>query len=112
MTALAPPPWFIDEREEVRDFGGRDTLLISCQEDGDQTPSIVAVATRGYEDGPSWTNARLIAAAPELLKALEVLFVAWSFEVMRDDAQRRPDQMLIGKAAMAAILKAKGATGA
>lgn len=112
MSALAPPPWFIDEREEMRHLGGRDTLAICCREDPDMTPSIVAVAARGYEDGPSWTNARLIAAAPELLKALEALFVAWSVEVMRDDAQRRPDQMLIGKTAMAAILKAKGVTGA
>lgn len=99
MSALAPPPWFIDEREELRHFAGRDTLLISCHEPGDATPSIVAVATRGYEDGPSWTNARLIAAAPDLLRVAELL-VDWLDE--------KPGGRALCDMALAAIAKAKG----
>lgn len=74
MPALATPPWFIDDRVSTAHLGGRDTLLICSRPDPPYGETeIVAVAYRGYEDGPSWTNARMLAAAPELFSALLAL---------------------------------------
>ena len=70
MEYLAPAPWSIDPKSEGRDW--TDSLSIIDAEGGE-----VAILTRGYEgdtngDGcPSYTNARLIAAAPDLLAALQ-----------------------------------------
>lgn len=66
---LAPTPWSVDLSSEGQKW--TDSISIA-----DANGGHVAHLTRGYEgdaenDGcPSWTNARLIAAAPDLLEAL------------------------------------------
>lgn len=105
MSALATPPWFIDERESMAHFGGRDTLLICSQPDPPYgEPEIVAVVYRGYEDGPSWTNARLLAAAPDLVKALEVLLDRYVELVMSGDCGswdvETEDAVILARAAL------------
>lgn len=73
MTGLAPVPWSIDL--DSLDSQWTDSISIKDAEGGH-----VVHLTRGYEGSPttgegcpSWTNARLIAAAPDLLEALKDL---------------------------------------
>lgn len=61
MSTHAPTPWVAVYAPHAY----RDAIEIM-----DAESATVATVTRGYEDGPSWTNARLIAAAPDLLEAL------------------------------------------
>lgn len=71
MKHLAPRPWSIDTGQVGRKWTNSLTIV-----DGDSPPGDVAYLTRGYEgdaqgdDCPSWANARLIAAAPDLLDAI------------------------------------------
>jgi hypothetical protein len=58
------------------------------------------IAEVPYQDYMTWTNARLIAAAPDLLEALKAAVADWDTEVSRG---RWLD------AARAAIAKAEGA---
>ena len=68
MTQHTPGPWGIAMAEHTLD----DTLShihVHQLVNGSAAGPLVAMATRfGAADG--WTNARLIAAAPELLEAL------------------------------------------
>ena len=63
---LAPGPWTVDAVSVGQSW--TDSLPISDAADG-----WVCILTRGYECGPSWANAHLIAAAPELLEATKAL---------------------------------------
>lgn len=60
---LAPLPWVLSHA-----YNWRDALQIVDADYG-----TVCIFSRGYEDGPSWTNARMCAAAPEMYEALEAL---------------------------------------
>lgn len=72
---MAPQPWTVGNWRVGNESVGKhwtNSLSIMDADGGE-----VAVLTRGYEgdpktgDGcPSWKNARLIAAAPDLLEAL------------------------------------------
>lgn len=68
---LAPPPW-----SYVKDNQWTNAIAIVDADGGH-----VAILTRGYEgemidgnreDCPSWTNARVIAAAPAMLRVLKM----------------------------------------
>ncbi len=94
-TKLAPWPWTVD----MESVGQRWTDCVSIY---DATGyGHVAHLTRGYEDGPSMANARLIAAAPELLEVLQL--------VSQDDRMQcsGQDDWLLCKL-WAAIAKAEG----
>ncbi len=79
--SLAPTPWSID----MDSVGEGWTESISIE---DAEGNCVAHLTSGYQDGPSWSNANLIAAAPDLLEALQAVMVMWDVQQPRklDDA--------------------------
>jgi hypothetical protein len=87
-----PGPWRITE-------GHRDRIIRAIDSDGDDT--VIAEvhwwAMAGAAE--SIANARLIAAAPELLEACKFAFAAMNSE----DGRKRAEQALI-----AAIAKAEG----
>ena len=53
------------------------------------------------------TNARLIAAAPDMLKALQ-MFVEWDEDIDMTEAERRHQCLAMGRIIRAAIAKAEG----
>ena len=97
MSRFTPGPWTVDMAS--RHFMWTDSISISNGEHGH-----ICHLTRGYEGDehggcPSWANARLIAAAPELYDALDA--------IMRDapEIRLKPDLIV---AARAALAKAEG----
>jgi hypothetical protein len=93
-TQYTPSHWINDGTEVsacVDPAAGRSYIAPICSLDTDWHPDIVAA------------NARLIAAAPELLAALE-----WAVDRLDDDPD--PDYSAALDAARAVIAKAKGET--
>jgi hypothetical protein len=108
MNKHTPGPWKVDDRED------RDDLYISTvKELGRGQWSRFASVVRGWpemEDADGTANARLIAAAPDLLDALERMVSAGSAAAASplDPQGRLADVMAELKQARAAIKKAKG----
>lgn len=90
-----PGPWLVDAIGNV--WADRDTKICDMREQPKQ-----AECYRKKSDAEHEANARLIAAAPELLEALETL----STEEWRDDDD--PVLRAARVKARAAIAKAKG----
>lgn len=92
MSAHTPGPWFISE--QYRKLHGIDSVLVASRiENG--APGIARVFVAGL--GSQFeANARLIAAAPELLEALETIITSTA-----------PRRSLV-RIARAAIAKARG----
>lgn len=66
--AHTPGPWKIDENEEL------PLAVIQDNEDGEGVCEIGKPGSTAYSATPEqWANARLIAAAPELLAVLRIL---------------------------------------
>ena len=70
MNKHTPSPWFVDASRQEGLVIRHDSKMV-CQ-------------IPGYGVGTRIDDARLIAAAPELLEALKGL-VAWATDVRRDD---------------------------
>lgn len=68
-TKHTPGPYTIRDT----DLYWRDAVAIQNAEGED-----IAITTRGFEDGPSWANAALLAAAPDLLTMCEAWVAEWS----------------------------------
>lgn len=83
MSEHAPGPWSIDFDSEGTQW--TDSISIADADGGH-----VAHLTRGYEgdtngDGcPSWANACLIAAAPDLLAALQLVMRLYTGQIPPD----------------------------
>ena len=98
-TQHTPGPWFAN-----------DSLQLFA-ETGQHIASLDS-STEGFEGGTLYANARLIAAAPDLLAALQAV---WKFfepvyvSAMADDTERTAQDELIDTV-RAAIAKATGET--
>lgn len=98
---IAKAPWWVDM--DSIDKQWRDSVSIKDAEGGH-----VAHLTRGYEGdegegGPSLANARLIAAAPDMLAMLQQIY-----EFAVTDSASVFSMILIQKMCHAAIEKATG----
>ena len=61
-----PGPWMIAEPE----FGSNKTYVVTCEHEDEPTLQVL-VQDCSLEQSRKMSNARLIAAAPEMLEALE-----------------------------------------
>jgi len=108
MTQHTPGPWGIAMAEHTLD----DTLShihVHQLVDGSAAGPLVAMAARfGAADG--WTNARLIAAAPELLEALgDAEFLMRKVAINPKEAHAMADSLhRSAQAARTTIAKATG----
>lgn len=93
-NSFTPGPWFVDGDYDV------------ATEDG----TVVSWAAEGiFETGEINANSQLIAAAPELLEALQELFAHYKELADSGDAGNwKLEDEPVGKKAMAAIGKALG----
>ena len=101
MSKHTPGPWQVDENAK-----GYDTEVAKCIVWGPKGPGYGAIAYTSpheipYSDGLQIADARLIAAAPDLLAALKRIFCVASVEL----TGRRDDVL---EQARAAIAKAEG----
>lgn len=94
--AHSPGPWSLSPHSWRR--------IISAPGDGYITRDVCVLDASTMSAFSQEDNARLIAAAPELLKALEDLYEAYGRSVASDDWDAE-----VTRAASAAILKAGGA---
>lgn len=108
MSAHTPGPWMFLASVVPGQF-------VICNEHG---PRVDVALTYGFEHTPREANARLIAAAPELLEALQALDADWSsFWPLGPDipasgdriASIAPETAEIWRTVRAAIAKATGA---
>jgi hypothetical protein len=94
-------PWEYDgdgfDSAAAQDFGTDGYIVFPRDKDGDPDAPVCEISDR-LDDAEAEANARLIAAAPCLLEALE--------DFMRDGSQAYRER--ISKKARAAIAKAKG----
>lgn len=98
MSKHTPGPW------HVVPYGDGDSLVVCSDEAGDFRIAFMATMIGPEEiDGPIRANARLIAAAPELLEALEMC-LQW----IEDDEAAHGRPFGAGNLARRAISKAKG----
>jgi hypothetical protein len=100
-TGFTPGPWEHDFASGIRD-GHAALIEYFVRRYGDDV-AIAADIVNPDTGTPSEANARLIAAAPELLEALEA-FVAWH----SNPAMPHNDIVEITEKARAAIAKARG----
>jgi len=113
-TKFTPAPWYADIRGGIYaifpEKDGRYTCLSGMSEH-----AVVSQCGRGKESSPgSWrflteeqeANARLIAAAPELLGLLEKLYALTHLDIM--DKAYNPDYAIDVDELAAVIAKAKG----
>jgi hypothetical protein len=75
-----PGPWELMERGAYGDFDGRSQIIMSEPLSGDNPFRLAAVHVDNMDDVAGAANARLMAAAPELLEALTELLDAESAE--------------------------------
>jgi hypothetical protein len=94
-----PGPWRAQLHE---DFEGQWGVVSTCEIEW-----LIAEAAPHIDGDPDEANARLIAAAPELLEALQALR-----RICADTpaVERNPRFVTANSAALAAIAKAKGET--
>lgn len=98
----APGPWTAGVAET--DLGVQISVCINGKDsDGDNTGFLIAQMPFNAED---WANARLIAAAPDMLAALKQLDIC-ARDGLLDDA-RRAEFNVAYKIARSAIAKAEG----
>ena len=98
-AAHQPGPWWVTNLGHTP---WTDALAIGYGPNrlGDYDESgFIAYTTRGFEDGPSWANAHMLAAAPELFDALKA-FV--------DAGDGHDDFTDLWPQARAALAKARG----
>lgn len=105
MSNATPGPWIIDQESfDLLDFD-LETHRIWINADGMHI---------GYVDGPRTeerkANARLIAAAPELLAELITMTDAYSKAMKDAGVSSYPEALVIVRSARAAIAKASGET--
>lgn len=99
MSGHTPGPWYADPSKRVKGF--------AVTHDGEPNPLAIALRkpknsySKGIPDTKALANARLIAAAPELLEALEELLQL--IEIERPDWQHTEQHR-----ARAALAKARG----
>jgi hypothetical protein len=93
-----PGPWFLSKSKHI---GGEHVVAMLAEDKGDR--SLVVHAQHG-DPIQDEANAHLIAAAPELLKALDLALEYWAHRQQRY-SNRLPVWVV---AARAAIIKATG----
>jgi citrate lyase beta subunit len=103
MSTHTPGPWKVSALD-ARTIG--PSRLLVCADSGGEVPQLQGVAIVTLRTGETEANARVIAAAPELLAALKAA------EADLDAALhgRRPPMhpLELGKLYRAAIVKAEG----
>ena len=101
MSTFTPGPWFVRSEDD-----GREPRVFITRAFGDGPPRfyIAFIPDAGQGVKESYANARLIAAAPELLKELQTA-VAW----IEDDSEYRPTADEILPQLRAAIAEATAA---
>ncbi len=95
-----PGPWRVG-RHFTDDEGYREIAIEATVRGVECVPASVVLQFANY-GGMQEANARLIAAAPELLEALEAMIIAYEHEASPENPS-----LLMGRAAIA---KATGAT--
>jgi len=107
MPAHTPGPWEMAEAGSWKD-GKRTSTEYFVRRPGDDVAIASEIIDPANDDAPSEANARLIAAAPDLLEALES-FIALN---LRNDGATCDWHDLIAAVANAekAVKKAKGET--
>lgn len=109
MSKHTPGPWYIG-----KDFSDQGRHIYAAQkvrhEDGDEWHPLIA-STDDDERLIDWqANARLIAAAPDLLEALKEIAADYADRFDLDDPSTNPGIKYTIKQARAAIAKATGAS--
>lgn len=102
MSEHTPGPWRVDPEHwgDVQDANGHEICAVFDENDQGEQWKIGGTITATTREG--WANARLIAAAPDLLAALEAIMNArWRPEGMSEENADR---------ARAAIARATGAS--
>lgn len=114
MSKHTPGPWSVMAPFAINSTDPARIALLESQESTvvDSEGNVVAYCTTYHdlhEDGADKENAKLIAAAPDLLEALEDLFADYKSLADSGDAGfwKLEDQDA-GKRALAAIAKARG----
>jgi hypothetical protein len=82
-TTHSPGPWIIETRlhvHAIKDANGQDLTY----QDTEPQPDAGSVTSRGRSANETLANARLIAAAPELLEALQDLFDIFPVKYQHD----------------------------
>ena len=102
MTAHTPGPWTVHDHAPWSVWTG-DTQIASCR--WYDEPMVLGAYCEGDSERAQ-ANARLIAAAPELLAALDtVVGQVWDLDVYGEE-EMRARMRRIGQLARAAIAKA------
>jgi hypothetical protein len=96
-----PGPWELMERGAYGDFDGRSQIIMSEPLSGENPFRLAAVHVDNMDDVAGAANARLIAAAPELLEALKLYAEVYS-------EHWRPGMPILEPISDAAIKKATG----
>jgi hypothetical protein len=95
-----PGPWALMDFGAYGDFEGRSQVVMSEPLSGDNPFRIAVVHVSAKRDDQGAANARLIAAAPHLLEALQGLVARYKFDGIPNDS------LPFVEAARAAISKA------
>lgn len=109
MTKPTPNPWYVEQ-----DNDGRDLYIVAkAKDDIGQRIATIEISGFGSAKAGDWANARLIAAAPELLEACDLL-ERYAREVCKHKSARMTEDAraeLLADAIIAAgtaVTKAKG----
>jgi hypothetical protein len=94
MSKHTPGPWATTEAVTTREVDGYETT--ACAVNRADVGQAIALVYAGFGDGPA--NARLIAAAPELLEALKDLFTVAQANGWAEDARYMRARRAIAKA--------------
>lgn len=112
MSGHTPGPWELQLRERKRPHGEASTVEGSLRRSGAMPVEIVARVDFGYGRAVDEANARLIAAAPDLLLLVEELAKGPALHACDTRGERNDarNQWLLGlrEKAKAAIAKATG----
>ncbi len=100
--SFTPGPWTFEKGDTYTDDGGEESYLVL----GPGKCFIAEVSETG--EGNALDDARLIAAAPELLEALKAMREDWLTAFDNDVAEGNPDAVKILKDVDDAITKAEG----